>query len=163
MDNPPRTWMGRSRMRATPSSTNLPRPAAATAAVSGRIAVPALPRNSSAPSTAGNEQAGQGGWRAGGVGKPAWQRRPHVQQQWRQRQQERCSGWPRQQLRCPAAQGSKQERAPGKRPPQPVTTRREAAQSSCSCTPSTLRASTMYRMSSESCQTHGLVHCDQRG
>eukprot|EP00955_Chlamydomonas_euryale_P000330 3635-Chlamydomonas_euryale.AAC.7 len=42
------TWMGRSRMRCTPSSTKLPLPAAATAAVSGRIAVPALPKNSSA-------------------------------------------------------------------------------------------------------------------
>ena len=49
------TWIGRSRMRATPSSTKRPRPAAATAAVSGRMAVPALPRNSSAPSAAGLE------------------------------------------------------------------------------------------------------------
>ena len=40
-------------MRATPSSTKSPRPAAATAAVSGRIAVPALPRKSSPP-RAGN-------------------------------------------------------------------------------------------------------------
>lgn len=43
--------MGRSLMRATPSSTKRPRPAAATAAVRGRMAVPALPRNSSAPCT----------------------------------------------------------------------------------------------------------------
>mmetsp|Transcript_13038 Transcript_13038/g.43207 ORF Transcript_13038/g.43207 Transcript_13038/m.43207 type:complete len:277 (+) Transcript_13038:1229-2059(+) len=46
-----RSWIGRSRMRSTPSRINVPLPAAATAAVSGRIAVPALPRNSSAPST----------------------------------------------------------------------------------------------------------------
>mmetsp|Transcript_17395 Transcript_17395/g.29839 ORF Transcript_17395/g.29839 Transcript_17395/m.29839 type:complete len:200 (+) Transcript_17395:1242-1841(+) len=44
-----RSWIGRSRMRATPSNTNRPRPAAATAAVRGRMAVPALPRDSSAP------------------------------------------------------------------------------------------------------------------
>lgn len=45
----PPTWMGRSLMRWMPSSTKVPRPAAATAAVSGRMAVPALPKNSSAP------------------------------------------------------------------------------------------------------------------
>ena len=39
-----RSSIGRSRMRATPSSTNPPLPAAATAAVRGRMAVPALPR-----------------------------------------------------------------------------------------------------------------------
>lgn len=44
-----RSSMGRSLIRATPSSTNRPRPAAATAAVSGRMAVPAFPKNSSAP------------------------------------------------------------------------------------------------------------------
>mmetsp|Transcript_29095 Transcript_29095/g.82004 ORF Transcript_29095/g.82004 Transcript_29095/m.82004 type:complete len:311 (+) Transcript_29095:958-1890(+) len=46
-----RSWIGLSRMRAMPSRTKVPLPAAATAAVSGRMAVPAFPRNSSAPST----------------------------------------------------------------------------------------------------------------
>lgn len=40
---------------------------------------------------------------------------------------------------------------PGKRPAQPSTTSRLFSQSSVSFTPSTLSASTMYRMSSESC------------
>mmetsp|Transcript_17729 Transcript_17729/g.55069 ORF Transcript_17729/g.55069 Transcript_17729/m.55069 type:complete len:217 (-) Transcript_17729:231-881(-) len=46
-----RSAMGRSRIRATPSSTYWPEPAAHTAAVSGRMAVPALPRKSSVRSS----------------------------------------------------------------------------------------------------------------
>mmetsp|Transcript_7770 Transcript_7770/g.33020 ORF Transcript_7770/g.33020 Transcript_7770/m.33020 type:complete len:201 (+) Transcript_7770:1248-1850(+) len=46
-----RSSIGRSLMRSTPSRTKVPFPAAATAAVRGRMAVPALPRKSSAPST----------------------------------------------------------------------------------------------------------------
>mmetsp|Transcript_32785 Transcript_32785/g.45528 ORF Transcript_32785/g.45528 Transcript_32785/m.45528 type:complete len:222 (+) Transcript_32785:879-1544(+) len=42
-----RSWMGRSLILGTPSSTYSPRPAAATHATRGRIAVPALPRNNS--------------------------------------------------------------------------------------------------------------------
>jgi hypothetical protein len=44
-----RSAMGLSRMRSTPSRMNSPLPAAATAAVSGRMAVPAFPRNRVAP------------------------------------------------------------------------------------------------------------------
>ena len=136
-----RTWMGRSRMRATPSSTKRPRPAAATAAVSGRIAVPALPRNSSAPSAAGGEGRGaRAASRWQSAGEQGWQERSSPGASCSPPRQQRMQGTALRRRRRRERSGA---HALGKRPAQPVTTRRLLAQSSSSCTPSTLSASTM--------------------